>query len=61
MKRYQYFSATADRLLHFANAFAIDAYAEDYCNPEPEWLNEDDECTKADCRNCVTKWLNEEI
>lgn len=55
MKRYQYFSATADRLLHFANAFAIDAYAEDYCNPEPEWLNEDDECTKADCRNCVTK------
>ena len=61
MTRFEYYTASADRLMQLLENYYVDAF--DYCSPDMPRDSEGD-CTKPyrkDCYRCFVKWLNGEM
>ena len=61
MTRFEYYTASADRLMQLLENYYVDAF--DYCGPDMPRDIEGD-CIKPyreDCYRCFVKWLNGEM
>ena len=61
MTRFEYYTASADRLMQLLENYYVDAF--DYCSPDMP-RNFEGNCTepyRENCYRCFVKWLNGKV